>query len=278
MRRPLAVAALALAMAVALTSPAEPSGAASAAASGAASAEPSGAASGAATATPVDVRVGAVYFPSVLGLNPTLGLPHICSASVVHSTGHDLVAIAAHCVYGNGTGYEFVPGYDKGAMPDGIWTVRAVYVDPAWKKGNDPHHDIAFLRIAPRSVHGHLVNIEDVTGAFTLGTAPAQGTDVTVTGYKLGTDDAPLVCHAPTTLTGTYPTVACTGFRDGTSGGPWVTATSTLVGVIGGLHEGGCTPLINYSAPFDASTLALLARAEAGGPADSPLPPLSDGC
>ena len=34
----------------------------------------------------------------------------------------------------------------------------------------------------------------------------------------------------------------------------------------------------NYSAPFDASTLALLVRAEANGPADAALPPLSDGC
>ena len=239
---------------------------------------PAAHAAGTASPPPVDARVGAVYFPSILGLNPTLGLPHICSASVVHSTGHDLVAIAAHCIYGSGTAYEFVPGYNKGAKPYGIWDVRAVYVDPAWKKGNDPHHDIAFLRIAPQMRNGHLVNIEDVTGAFTLGTAPAVGTQVTVTGYKVGTDDSPLVCTAPTTLTSGYPTVACNGFRDGTSGGPWVTASSTLVGVIGGLNEGGCTPLINYSAPFDASTLTLLERAEAAGPADSPLPPLSDGC
>ena len=228
--------------------------------------------------TPADVRVGAVYFPSVLDLNPVLNLPHICSASVVHSSGHNLVAIAAHCVYGNGLGYQFVPGYDKGARPAGIWTVRAVYFDPAWKKGNDPHHDIAFLRMAPQTRNGHVVNIEDVTGAFTLGAAPTPGTDVTVTGYKLGTNDAPLVCQAPTTLTGVYPTVACTGFRSGTSGGPWVDATNHLVGVIGGLNEGGCTPLINYTAPFDASTSALLIRAEAGGRGDSALPPLSDGC
>ena len=97
--------------------------------------------------------------------------------------------------------------------------MRAVYVDPAWKKGNDPRHDIAFLRMAPQTRGGHPVNIEDVTGAFTLGTAPVPGTAVTVTGYKIGTDDAPLVCHAPTTLTDGYPTVACNGFRSGTSGG-----------------------------------------------------------
>lgn len=231
-----------------------------------------------AAATAVDVRVGAVYFPSALGLVPSLNLPHICSASVVHSSSHDLVAIAAHCVYGNGLGYEFVPGYDKGSRPLGIWTVRGVYFGPTWKKGNDPHHDIAFLRIAPQHRGGKLVNIEDVTGAFTLGAAPAPGTSVTVTGYKLGTNDAPLVCHAPTTLTNGYPTVACNGFVSGTSGGPWVGPGDHLVGVIGGLNEGGCTPLINYSAPFDASTAALLVRAEAGGPADSALPPLSNGC
>lgn len=230
-----------------------------------------------ATAT-ADERVGAVYFPSALGLNALLGLPHICSASVVHSTGHNLIATAAHCVYGNGLGYQFVPGYDKGAHPAGIWTVTGVYVDAAWKKGNDPRDDIAFLRVAPQRRNGSEVNIEAVTGAFQLGTAPAPGTPVTVTGYKLGTDDAPLVCHSPTTGTDGYPTVACAGFVAGTSGGPWVAPGDRLVGVIGGLHEGGCTPLINYSAPFGASTATLLLRAEANGPADSVLPPLSDGC
>jgi hypothetical protein len=253
----LAVVALALLSAV-LTSPAANAAAAHA-------------------ATPIDDRVGALYLPSILGLGPTLGLPHICSASVVHSNGHDLIATAAHCIYGNGTAYEFVPGYAKGSTPDGIWTVTAVYVDPAWRKGDDPHHDIAFLRVAPQRRAGHTVNIEDVTGAFTLGTAPAPGTPVEVTGYKLGSKDLPLHCEGTTSLTNEYPTVACNGFIAGTSGGPWVSG-STLVGVIGGLNEGGCTPEINYSAPFGASTAALLTRAEAGGHSDTALPPPSDGC
>jgi hypothetical protein len=228
------------------------------------------------TPTP-DARIGALFFPSVLGLLPTLSGPHYCSASVVHSAAHDLIATAAHCVYGTGAGIEFVPGFDNGAMPHGSWDVRAAYVDAAWKKSNDPKHDIAFLRLYPHQVAGKTVNIEDVVGAFTLGTAPLPGQLVHVTGYPAGSGGGPVSCATTSYDTAGYPTIACPGFVNGTSGGPWVRG-STLVGDIGGLHEGGCTPQISYSAPFDPNTAALLARASAGGPADFTLPPLSDGC
>ncbi|MCW2597625.1 MAG: Trypsin, partial [Jatrophihabitans sp.] len=68
--------------------------------------------------------VGPLFFPSLLGLGPTLGLPHYCSASVVRSAGHDLVLTAAHCVYGTGLATEFAPGFHDGVSPYGVWAVR----------------------------------------------------------------------------------------------------------------------------------------------------------
>ncbi|MGH3596972.1 MAG: serine protease, partial [Mycobacterium sp.] len=63
----------------------------------------------------------------------------------------------------------------------------------------------------------------------------------------------------------------------GTSGAPWISG-STVVGVIGGLHGGGCAENLSYSAPFDEHITELLARAEAGGPGDAPPAALDDDC
>ena len=226
---------------------------------------------------PFRPQVGAIFFPSVLGSSLLLGLPHICSGSVVHSPGHDLVLTAAHCIYGSGVGYEFAPAYHDGLAPYGVWSAGQVYVDPAWAHLHDPAHDYAFLRMRPRSVRGVRTHIEDVTGAYRLGSAPAPGTAVEVSGYLLGSKDEPLHCTAPSYHTDGYPTIDCGGFGDGTSGGPWV-AGSDVVGVIGGLHQGGCTAGTSYSAPFGADTRAVWQRASSGGRPDFVTPPGGPGC
>src|SRR6516162_6297864 len=45
---------------------------------------------------------------------------HFCTASVVNSPAGDLVITAAHCVSGT-SNVAFVPGYDRGATPYGVW-------------------------------------------------------------------------------------------------------------------------------------------------------------
>jgi hypothetical protein len=65
------------------------------------------------------------------------------------------------------------------------------------------------------------------------------------------------------------PSFSCAGLVVGTSGSPWISG-STVTGVIGGLQEGGCTPSVSYSAPFNERTAVLLARAEAGGRSQGP--------
>jgi trypsin len=230
------------------------------------------------TGPPFAPQVGAIFFPSVLGSGLVLGLPHICSGSVVHSPGHNLVITAAHCIYGSGVGYDFAPGYHDGKAPHGVWSASRVYVDPAWANGHDPAHDYAFLQLVPKSVRGVRTNIEDVTGSYTLGTAPAPGTAVTVSGYLLGSRDEPLHCTAPVYDTGGYPSFDCGGYGAGTSGGPWVRG-STVVGVIGGLHQGGCKDSTSYSAPFGADTIADWVRAASGsGRPDFVTPAGGDGC
>jgi hypothetical protein len=205
---------------------------------------------------------GALFYPSVLGLLPVLGGPHFCSASVVHSPTRDLVVTAAHCVFGTGATIEFAPLLHDSVLPAGVWDVRQIYVDPAWTKSFDPRHDVAFLRVAPRGGK----ELEDVVPGQPLGT-PSAGADVTVSGYPMGSRGRPVACTAPLELVEGYPGIGCNGFGDGTSGGPWVQA-GHVVGVIGGLEQGGCAPDVEYSTPFGADVQALLARAVAGGRAD----------
>ena len=237
-------------------------------------AAPRAAAAPVAQPVPSIPTVGALFVPSIAGLGPALGLPHYCSASVVHSAGHDLVLTAAHCVFGTGFAIEFAPGYADGRAPYGTWAIRHVYLDPAWRQRQDPRADVAILQLAPRGGR----QVEDVTGtAPALGTAPAAGSPVTVDGYVAGVRGRPITCTAPVYYTAGFPSFDCGGYADGVSGGPWLQG-GQVVGVIGGLHQGGCTPSTSYSAPFGASVAALLRRAEAGGRGDVAPFPGSDGC
>jgi hypothetical protein len=199
---------------------------------------------------------------------------HTCTASVVHSTGQNLILTAAHCLTADFPA-TFVPAFDDKAAPDDVWTVDAVYLDPRWLATQDPKADYAFARVS-RSAGG---TVESVAGrALTLGVAPGDRAPVTVVGYPLGVGGPPLGCDTTAgTDPGGYPSLRCGGLVDGTSGGPWITG-STVVGVIGGRDGGGCQDSISYSSPFDTATADLLARAEAGGPGDDAPAALDSEC
>lgn len=211
------------------------------------------------------------------------GLIHTCSASVVHSPAGDLILAAAHCVTGSGRETVFVPGYHDGKTPYGIWDVIAAYVDPAWTARQDPARDFAVLRARGQSVNGQLRTIEDVVGGAVLASAPRKSQRVTVGGYVLGSNDQPLTCTSTVCYTGPYPSFDCGGLAEGTSGGPWLThargsSAIQVVGLIGGLHQGGCTPSTSYSPPLGLAAVSTLKRAAAGGKADVVPPAGSDGC
>lgn len=223
-----------------------------------------------AVAGPVDPdkRVGAIFIDN--------GPLHVCTGSVVHSAAGNLMITAAHCLAG-ATQITFVPGFagDAPPTPADVWKADAVYLDPRWTTSKDPHADYAIARVtndAGGSVESH------AGLALTLGTTPPPGSHVTVVGYPAGVGGAPIGCQASTSLTESgFPLFPCEGLVDGTSGAPWVSGT-TLTGVIGGFERGGCAANVSYSAPFDAQTAQLLARAEAGGPGDSVPNDLDDSC
>lgn len=217
--------------------------------------------------------VAAVFAPSGHGLAPALHLPHVCSAEVLRTATGAVVLTAAHCVAGAGVGLEVAPGFHDGQTPRGTWDVTAVYVDPGWLHGQDPRRDAAVLVVAPRNGQ----RLGDVVRGERLG-VPRSGRPVTVTGYPQGSDGRPVTCRSLLSSQDGYPRFDCHGFVGGTSGSPWV-QRGRVVGVIGGLEQGGCTEMTSYSAPFGAWTLALVRRAETGAAADlAPSPDPVGGC
>ncbi|VVJ19432.1 Uncharacterised protein [Amycolatopsis camponoti] len=179
---------------------------------------------------------------------------HFCTASVVHSEAGDLVLTAAHCVR---DGMSFAPAYHDGVAPLGMWTVTGVAVADGWTSSADPDLDFAFLTVQQP---GNTASLESLTGANVLGTGRGFDHMITLTGYP-DTTDSPVVCTGATTRSDTYQLrVACPGFPDGTSGGPWVT-DGVVIGVIGGYELGGDTPDVSYSAYFDDDIAKLYASA-----------------
>ncbi|BBX66405.1 hypothetical protein MSAS_55790 [Mycobacterium saskatchewanense] len=223
-----------------------------------------------AAAGPVDPdrRVGAIFIDG--------GALHVCTGSVVHSTGGNLMITAAHCLAG-ASQITFVPGLagDAPPAPADVWKADAVYLDPRWSASKDPHADYAIARVsndAAGSVESH------VGLALTLGSTPPPGSRVTVLGYPAGVGGSPIGCQASTSINDSgFPALACEGLVDGTSGAPWVSGT-TLTGLIGGFERGGCAPSVSYSAPFDEHVAQLLARADAGGPGDTVPNDVPDTC
>jgi V8-like Glu-specific endopeptidase len=194
---------------------------------------------------------------------------HFCTASVVDSPAGDLVITAAHCVTGTSGTIEFVPGYDRGNQPYGVWTVTKVYVDRAWTSSSSDDDDFAFLRV---SQPGSSVPVENVTGAERLAAGtPASRQMVQVIGYPNATNQ-PITCQnrLRQPMAGQLE-FDCDGYTNGTSGGPFLsdvdqaTGQGLVIGVIGGYQQGGDTPQVSYSAVLGANATALYEQAVADG-------------
>ncbi|MBO0676994.1 trypsin-like peptidase domain-containing protein [Mycolicibacterium sp. S2-37] len=214
-----------------------------------------------AIAAPVqpDPRIGALY--------PGDGPEHTCSASVLDTTGGDLILTAAHCLAGDPDA-TFLPGLSDGSTPDRTH-VEAAYFDPRWLSDQDPRADFAILRLDGDVLGPHR--------GVTLGTAPPPGTPVLVRGYAGGDGSTPLGCRASTAQVVGFPELPCAGLVAGLSGAPWMVG-STVVGLVGGLDGGGCDDDLSYSPPFDTAITRLLARAEAGGTGDVAPDSEGEGC
>ncbi|MEU8432863.1 hypothetical protein AB0F18_08085 [Streptomyces sp. NPDC029216] len=91
-----------------------------------------------------------------------------------------------------------------------------------------------------------------------------------------GASKAPLVCPSTHTsaFAGRFLRIACKGYSDGVSGGPFLRnfngTRGEVIGVIGGWKTGGTSADVSYSSQFDADIVRLYRQAVNGSPPDSP--------
>ena len=214
--------------------------------------------------------------PRAFGGVPTIGAlfyttgsgAHFCTASVVDSKRENLIMTAAHCVYSSGysVNIEFVPGYHDGRRPYGTWLIQAVVVAKGWRQRHDPDLDFAFLTVAPPGGSGR--PIQRVTGGLRLGIDRGYAHWIRLIGYNDAAADPVRCANHSFEFRADQMEFYCYGYRDGTSGGPWVIGftsrgTGTVFGVIGGYEAGGDYDWASYSAAFGASALSLYRQAEA---------------
>jgi hypothetical protein len=206
-------------------------------------------------------QVGAIF-----GFSDGSLTSHHCSGSVVSSPHGDIVVTAAHCVSGTAAGdIAFVPGYNNGSEPYGVWVASAVVVAPQWTADRNPDYDVAFLVVHNSA---SATPIQDVVGADTLGINQSYDALTQVVGYPSDTNQ-PITCTNYTTeFSATQLQFDCDGYPGGTSGSPFLTQVNsltglgTVVGVIGGYETGGYSPNVSYSIYFNDWVAQLLTQAE----------------
>jgi hypothetical protein len=162
--------------------------------------------------------------------------PFICSASLIKP---GIIVTAAHCVanYGQRTfysGWQYVPSYDNGTAPYGVWTVSAVRILTAYYDGTDNcavagvvcPDDVAVLVATPKNA----VYPGSITGwygyAWNYGSNPQGLKHVTQLGYPRALDQGVLMQRNdaqgfidPASSNNTIIGSLMTG---GSSGGPWI--------------------------------------------------------
>ncbi len=199
---------------------------------------------------------------------------HFCSASVVNSPRGNVVATAAHCVFEYGSymeNFTFAPGFGgpgAGKAPHGRFKVRAIQVDDRWRADTDESDavDYAFLTLAP-DAKGR--SVQDVVGGIPLDWTSAPVRRVTVVGYPNpphNPQNRPIAC-----TTGTEPDpelkvslrMECSGFFDGTSGGPWLAdyRNAEHPGRIVGVTSGGQTDSESTAVRFGPAARKLYDKA-----------------
>ncbi|MEU9891629.1 hypothetical protein [Sphaerisporangium sp. NPDC051011] len=183
--------------------------------------------------------------PAVAGMPKTIGRifftrggkDYTCAATSVMGPERDLVMTAGHCVYdvvGRAAvkSLVFVPGYNRGQAPYGVYAGKAGYVWNRFSKNGDFDFDVAFVSV----YDGLKRDGDDWTDAGRLGDAVGgqgftwdQKAAQVYTAFGYGSRQAPGYCAGPSTATKPLPRYGVNfqiGFpcklSDGAIGGPLI--------------------------------------------------------
>ncbi|WP_155853639.1 hypothetical protein [Arthrobacter sp. H5] len=173
----------------------------------------------AASEAPVS-HIGKVFF--TLG-----GQNYVCSANSVGSNNQNTVATAGHCTHdlsaGWATKFVFVPGYQNGNSPYGMWSATSLHSTSEWVSRNDISYDGAFAVVAP--LNGR--TLAATVGASNIGFNMARNLTYKAYGYPAASPfngESLKSCYGTASrdnLGGTQSQGIPCDMTGGSSGGPW---------------------------------------------------------
>lgn len=164
----------------------------------------------------------------IFGVDPVSGGQFVCSGSVV---ARRLVATAGHCVYDAAAGswfsnLVFVPAYDSGVAPFGVWGAVGILTTASWANGGNqvPNAaDFAILVLDDGDVGQGPIG--EITGTLPWGTGFAAATHVTMLGYPVSLDGGEQMQQTNSqtfALLEPNSAVYGSGLTGGSSGGPYL--------------------------------------------------------
>ncbi|MBX6391438.1 MAG: signal peptide-containing protein, partial [Frankia sp.] len=190
-------------------------------------------------------RVSGALFATIAGIDFS------CSAAVVDSPGGDLLVTAGHCLHEHGefaTNVIFIPGYQNGAAPYGVWRARRMTVTASWAREQDFDQDAGFVAVG---ADGGRRLADVVGGSLDIAFGPRLDPQV-VFGYpKLPPFDGTTLMSCggvpfPDPHGGPSIGLRCP-MTAGASGGPWLARFGGGTGVV--------DSVVSYSYASDPSVI-----------------------
>jgi V8-like Glu-specific endopeptidase len=181
-----------------------------------------------------------------------------CSASTVNSAGKDSVITAGHCVYGSlggevpGEGWHtnwiFVPDYDNGYAPYGVWTAKELWTPTNYYDNQDEGDDMGGAVINTNGYGQHIVN---VVGGQGIAWNYPNDQFVYDFGYPAGAPFNGATLQYCTGSEFNWSGIANTmglpcNFTGGSSGGPWLMSFNGEFGYVNGVNDFGYSSLPGY--------------------------------